>query len=75
MENVCDMNFNQSLFFSHRQPEPTAEDTQRQTAIDLARLYRQRRHISQEDTISHASTEDLTSNRGRVEQPAAIQVC
>ncbi|XP_064620159.1 E3 ubiquitin-protein ligase NEDD4-like isoform X3 [Lineus longissimus] len=55
------------------QPEATAEDTQRQTALDLARLYRQRRHISQEDTISHASTDDLTHNGGRVEQPAAIQ--
>ncbi|KAK7496832.1 hypothetical protein BaRGS_00011812 [Batillaria attramentaria] len=35
--------------------QPTEQELQRQRSMEAAQLYRQRRHISQEDTLSHGS--------------------
>ena len=43
-------------------------------AMAAAELFRQRRHISQEDTISMGSFEDVGRSTGRVENPSPVSL-
>ena len=62
------------LFF--RAPSAPS-DIQQQRRDEAAQVFRTRRHISQEDTLSLGSMEDISNAVGRVESPAQvrIQVC
>ncbi|XP_070202594.1 E3 ubiquitin-protein ligase NEDD4-like isoform X3 [Littorina saxatilis] len=42
--------------------QQTEQDLQRQRSVEVAQLYRQRRHISQEDTLSREDTASINSS-------------
>ena len=54
-----------------RSTTASVRDRERQAA---AQVFRARHHISQEDTMSLGSMEDITRAVGRVEQPASVRI-
>ena len=50
----------------------TSDPSTEQQRLAAAQVFRGRRHISQEDTLSLGSMEDLSNAIARVEQPAQV---
>ncbi len=73
----CDfMHQYQSEFMYLCRTASSREDVESQRRRDAAQVFRQRHHISQEDTLSmnSGSFEDLSRIAGRAESPARVQV-
>ena len=56
----------------YRETNETSEADQSQRRQDMATLFRQRRHISQEDTLSLGGLDLTNESRASVEHPTRV---